>query len=169
MSLSEDNFSNDMKQKITDPHSAPSFLRSSEKPAFRQPKRVISFENRRKKTTISRSCVRGAISAEASETSSMSMKVSQSTRPKIDVMGLFATFLQVKPLFSESNVSGTPRQTTVPVDEKTAFEEASIARRRRIYRKYAYEVSFCITVQTVKGAQTTALPMKMRVLACSSG
>ena len=97
------------------------------------------------------------------------MKVSQLTRPTIDVMRLFAGFLRVKPLFSESNVSGTPRQTTVPVDEKTAFEQAAIARRRPIYRKYAYEASVCIAVQTVKGAQTTALPMKMRVLGCSSG
>ena len=97
------------------------------------------------------------------------MKVGQLTRPTIDVMRLFAGFLRVKPLFSESSVSATPRQTTVPVDKKTAFEQASIARRRPIYRKYAYEVSFCITVQTVKGAQTTALPMKMRFLGCSSG
>ena len=97
------------------------------------------------------------------------MKVSQLTRPTIAVMRLFAGFLRVKPLFSESSVSGTPRQTTVPVDKKTAFERESIARRRPIYRKYAYEVSFCITVQTVKGAQTTALSMKMRFLGCSSG
>ena len=97
------------------------------------------------------------------------MKVSQSTRPTIDAKHCFSRFLRVKPLFSESTNSATPRQTAVPVDKNEAFEWQSIVCRRAIYRKYAYEFSFSISVQAVKGAQTTALTMKMRFLGCTSG